>query len=216
MDAWGCYNCPYSLQISMALLNARMSAMSFKRWSIPVVLPLISLMLSKFSLILPLVWTIELSLWKLFLFPCVIDVVLCFRATYRPSGSSYCRLRHRSSVLLVIWNLVCTINPFFWYGGTKIMFYEIEMDARLVCQLLLDKNGIGVIKFIIKTLNHMVFNNFHRIWAVCFGNTKGWILKFFFPFSRWRCWYVRGRDQKGWRSKSTIGPKTSLDGFVHT
>ncbi|KGN48228.1 probable 3-deoxy-D-manno-octulosonic acid transferase, mitochondrial [Cucumis sativus] len=40
--------------IAMALLNARMSAMSFNRWSIPVFLPLISFMLSKFSLILPL------------------------------------------------------------------------------------------------------------------------------------------------------------------
>ncbi|XP_022925547.1 probable 3-deoxy-D-manno-octulosonic acid transferase, mitochondrial isoform X2 [Cucurbita moschata] len=40
--------------ITMALLNARMSATSFKHWSIPVFIPLISLMLSKFSLILPL------------------------------------------------------------------------------------------------------------------------------------------------------------------
>ncbi|XP_008462526.2 probable 3-deoxy-D-manno-octulosonic acid transferase, mitochondrial isoform X1 [Cucumis melo] len=40
--------------IDMALLNARMSATSFKHWSIPVFLPLISFMLSKFSLILPL------------------------------------------------------------------------------------------------------------------------------------------------------------------
>ncbi|KAF8403201.1 hypothetical protein HHK36_011300 [Tetracentron sinense] len=40
--------------IAVALLNARISAKSFKHWSGPVVLPLISLMLSKFSLISPL------------------------------------------------------------------------------------------------------------------------------------------------------------------
>ena len=35
------------------------------------------------------------------------------------------------------------------------MFYV--MNAQLVCQLLLDKNGIGVITFLIKTSNHIVF-----------------------------------------------------------
>ncbi|MCL7027828.1 hypothetical protein MKW94_006379 [Papaver nudicaule] len=40
--------------ISMALLNARISSKSFHRWSRPVVLPLISAMLSRFSLIAPL------------------------------------------------------------------------------------------------------------------------------------------------------------------
>ncbi|KAE9590049.1 putative transferase [Lupinus albus] len=40
--------------IKLALLNARMSERSFKIWSRPVLLPLISLMLSKFSLIVPL------------------------------------------------------------------------------------------------------------------------------------------------------------------
>ncbi|CAN6718855.1 unnamed protein product [Malus baccata var. baccata] len=40
--------------IMLALLNARVSTKSFKRWSGPVLLPLISLMLSKFSLISPL------------------------------------------------------------------------------------------------------------------------------------------------------------------
>ncbi|KAL6133532.1 hypothetical protein ACLB2K_065767 [Fragaria x ananassa] len=40
--------------IMLALLNARVSTKSFKRWSRPVLLPLISLMLSKFSLIAPL------------------------------------------------------------------------------------------------------------------------------------------------------------------
>ncbi|KAK7279487.1 hypothetical protein RJT34_24540 [Clitoria ternatea] len=40
--------------ITLALLNARMSEKSFKVWSGPVLLPLISLMLSKFSLIVPL------------------------------------------------------------------------------------------------------------------------------------------------------------------
>ncbi|KAJ9181466.1 hypothetical protein P3X46_009594 [Hevea brasiliensis] len=41
-------------QISLALLNARVSMKSFRLWSQPVLLPLISLMLSKFSLIIPL------------------------------------------------------------------------------------------------------------------------------------------------------------------
>ncbi|KAK7345430.1 hypothetical protein VNO77_16034 [Canavalia gladiata] len=40
--------------ITLALLNARMSEKSFKIWSGSVLLPLISLMLSKFSLIVPL------------------------------------------------------------------------------------------------------------------------------------------------------------------
>ncbi|XP_074276723.1 putative 3-deoxy-D-manno-octulosonic acid transferase, mitochondrial isoform X2 [Silene latifolia] len=41
-------------EIFLALLNARMSEKSFRRWSAPSVLPLITLMLSKFSLISPL------------------------------------------------------------------------------------------------------------------------------------------------------------------
>ncbi|XP_078153390.1 KDO transferase A isoform X1 [Carex rostrata] len=40
--------------IKLGLLNARMSRKSFMRWSTPLALPLISLMLSKFSLIAPL------------------------------------------------------------------------------------------------------------------------------------------------------------------
>ncbi|XLU44229.1 hypothetical protein S245_039043, partial [Arachis hypogaea] len=40
--------------ITLALLNARMSEKSFEVWSRPVLLPLISLMLSEFSLIAPL------------------------------------------------------------------------------------------------------------------------------------------------------------------
>ncbi|XP_054800960.1 probable 3-deoxy-D-manno-octulosonic acid transferase, mitochondrial isoform X2 [Prosopis cineraria] len=40
--------------IALVLLNARMSKKSFKVWSSPLLLPLISLMLSKFSLICPL------------------------------------------------------------------------------------------------------------------------------------------------------------------
>ncbi|KAI8563176.1 hypothetical protein RHMOL_Rhmol03G0092100 [Rhododendron molle] len=40
--------------IALVLLNARMSAKSFKSWSGPLLLPLASLMLSKFSLISPL------------------------------------------------------------------------------------------------------------------------------------------------------------------
>ncbi|KAG2262473.1 hypothetical protein Bca52824_069552 [Brassica carinata] len=42
------------LRIPLALLNARMSTKSFKRWSNPLILPLASLLLSKFSLIAPL------------------------------------------------------------------------------------------------------------------------------------------------------------------
>ncbi|CAA2983751.1 probable 3-deoxy-D-manno-octulosonic acid transferase, mitochondrial [Olea europaea var. sylvestris] len=40
--------------IALALLNGRMSKKSFQNWSQPAILPLIRLMLSKFSLILPL------------------------------------------------------------------------------------------------------------------------------------------------------------------
>ncbi|PPE02876.1 hypothetical protein GOBAR_DD00083 [Gossypium barbadense] len=40
--------------IGLALLNARLSAKSFRHWSRPVLFPLISLLLSKFSLIAPL------------------------------------------------------------------------------------------------------------------------------------------------------------------
>ncbi|XP_043724968.1 probable 3-deoxy-D-manno-octulosonic acid transferase, mitochondrial isoform X2 [Telopea speciosissima] len=40
--------------IVVALLNARMSSKSFKLWSAPIALPLISLMLSRFSLIAPI------------------------------------------------------------------------------------------------------------------------------------------------------------------
>ncbi|XVF55622.1 hypothetical protein PTKIN_Ptkin06aG0051100 [Pterospermum kingtungense] len=40
--------------IGLALLNARLSAKSFRNWSRPVLFPLISLLLSKFSLIAPL------------------------------------------------------------------------------------------------------------------------------------------------------------------
>lgn len=40
--------------IALALLNGRISSKSFQNWSHPVTLPLIKLMLSKFSLILPL------------------------------------------------------------------------------------------------------------------------------------------------------------------
>jgi 3-deoxy-D-manno-octulosonic-acid transferase len=42
------------LLIPLGLLNARMSTKSFKRWSSPLLLPLVSLLLSKFSLIAPL------------------------------------------------------------------------------------------------------------------------------------------------------------------
>lgn len=49
------YSHLFALQIVLALLNARMSSKSFKIFSGPVLLPLISLMLSKFSLIVPLV-----------------------------------------------------------------------------------------------------------------------------------------------------------------
>ncbi|VVB13102.1 unnamed protein product [Arabis nemorensis] len=46
--------CAAGLLIPLALLNARMSTKSFKRWSSPLFLPLVSLLLSKFSLIAPL------------------------------------------------------------------------------------------------------------------------------------------------------------------
>ncbi|CAM8925003.1 unnamed protein product [Rhodiola kirilowii] len=46
--------CASNYGIALALLNARISENSFSRWSIPIFRPLISLMLSKFSLIVPL------------------------------------------------------------------------------------------------------------------------------------------------------------------
>ncbi|KAL2250717.1 UNVERIFIED_CONTAM: putative 3-deoxy-D-manno-octulosonic acid transferase, mitochondrial [Sesamum indicum] len=44
----------FDVPIALTLLNGRMSTTSFRNWSHPVILPLITLMLSKFSLILPL------------------------------------------------------------------------------------------------------------------------------------------------------------------
>jgi 3-deoxy-D-manno-octulosonic-acid transferase len=41
-------------QIAVVLLNARMSLKSFNRWSLPLGLQLVSLMLSKLSLVIPL------------------------------------------------------------------------------------------------------------------------------------------------------------------
>jgi 3-deoxy-D-manno-octulosonic-acid transferase len=46
---------PAYFQIAVALLNARMSLKSFNRWSMCLGLPLVSLMLSKLSLVIPLV-----------------------------------------------------------------------------------------------------------------------------------------------------------------
>ncbi|KFK24841.1 hypothetical protein AALP_AA8G031600 [Arabis alpina] len=46
--------CAAGLLIPLALLNARMSTKSYKRWSSPFSRPLVSLLLSKFSLIAPL------------------------------------------------------------------------------------------------------------------------------------------------------------------
>ena len=44
-----------SVQIPLALLNARMSLASFERWSAPPIKPLVAAMLARFSLIAPLV-----------------------------------------------------------------------------------------------------------------------------------------------------------------
>ncbi|XP_050380411.1 probable 3-deoxy-D-manno-octulosonic acid transferase, mitochondrial isoform X2 [Argentina anserina] len=60
-------------QIMLALLNARISTKSFKRWSGPVLLPLISLMLSKFSLIAPLSTTQAIHFQLLHAPPFVIN-----------------------------------------------------------------------------------------------------------------------------------------------
>nr|GMC79587.1 probable 3-deoxy-D-manno-octulosonic acid transferase, mitochondrial isoform X1 [Ipomoea batatas] len=46
--------CAAKNEITLALLNARMSRTSYQNWSLPVILPLTSLLLSKFSLIVPL------------------------------------------------------------------------------------------------------------------------------------------------------------------
>ncbi|KAG7961278.1 hypothetical protein I3843_09G007200 [Carya illinoinensis] len=59
--------------IVLALLNARMSAKSFKHFSGPVLLPLISLMLSKFSLIVPLSNMQAIQFQLLQAPPCVIN-----------------------------------------------------------------------------------------------------------------------------------------------
>ncbi|XP_050380409.1 probable 3-deoxy-D-manno-octulosonic acid transferase, mitochondrial isoform X1 [Argentina anserina] len=59
--------------IMLALLNARISTKSFKRWSGPVLLPLISLMLSKFSLIAPLSTTQAIHFQLLHAPPFVIN-----------------------------------------------------------------------------------------------------------------------------------------------
>ncbi|KAJ3677021.1 hypothetical protein LUZ60_002745 [Juncus effusus] len=58
--------------IKLALLNARISSISFDRWSTPLALPLISLMLSKFSLISPLSNTEAVRFQLLGAPPCII------------------------------------------------------------------------------------------------------------------------------------------------
>ncbi|XP_061337698.1 probable 3-deoxy-D-manno-octulosonic acid transferase, mitochondrial isoform X3 [Gastrolobium bilobum] len=59
--------------ITLALLNARISEKSFKVWSGPVLLPLISLMLSKFSLIVPLSTEQGIRFQLLQAPPCIIN-----------------------------------------------------------------------------------------------------------------------------------------------
>lgn len=95
-------------QISLAILNARMSLKSFRIWSAPVVLPVAKLILSKFSLIVPLVCT-GFSVSKVFCYN-LYWTFICYRATHRPSIFSYCKHRHWPSIFLVIWNLVCHIS----------------------------------------------------------------------------------------------------------
>ena len=52
-----CYELPTYLQIAVALLNARISLISFNHWLMPLGSPIIALMLSKLSLVVPLVST---------------------------------------------------------------------------------------------------------------------------------------------------------------
>ncbi|XP_047316563.1 probable 3-deoxy-D-manno-octulosonic acid transferase, mitochondrial [Impatiens glandulifera] len=59
--------------VALALLNARMSSKSFASWSGPVALPLVSLMLSKFSLISPLSMTQGINLQLLQAPPFIIN-----------------------------------------------------------------------------------------------------------------------------------------------
>ncbi|EPS66108.1 hypothetical protein M569_08668, partial [Genlisea aurea] len=59
--------------IVLALLNARVSADSFRRWSHPVTFPLITLLLSRFSLILPLSTTQGIRLQLLQAPPSVVN-----------------------------------------------------------------------------------------------------------------------------------------------
>uniref|UniRef100_A0A2P2JTP7 Uncharacterized protein MANES_08G018900 n=1 Tax=Rhizophora mucronata TaxID=61149 RepID=A0A2P2JTP7_RHIMU len=81
--------------ISLTLLNARMSEKSFMLWMQPMLLPLISLMLSKFSLIVPLVCTCAFLLISclplLFYCHCLIGF---YRVLCKQSIFSFCRPHH--------------------------------------------------------------------------------------------------------------------------
>lgn len=97
-------------QIALVLLNARMSAKSFNIWSGPLLLPLASLMLSKFSLISPLVSFYLSSLDSVaFSVTLRLTLFLCYRALCRLSVFSFCKLLHLSLTSPVTWNMVCKV-----------------------------------------------------------------------------------------------------------
>lgn len=61
-------------KITLALINARISERSFQRWSMLAILPLITLMLSKFSLIVPLSMTEAIHFQLLQASPFIVSV----------------------------------------------------------------------------------------------------------------------------------------------
>lgn len=103
------YAQPFSIQIALALLNARISSKSFQYWSLPVFLPLVAFLLSKFALIVPLVCTLSMNQIFRPQDTATISVFqkICNRAIHRQFSCSCCELHHLSSTFLVTLNTVC-------------------------------------------------------------------------------------------------------------
>lgn len=128
------YNLFYSCQIPLALLNGRVSEKSFKLWSGPVLLPLIALMLSKFSLIVPLVcapWYFYLTVLHydapqyfclhsnsyIFIKPSLnILIVLEYRAGHPVSATASTSLYHKLFWWSEVWYVIhfFTQNHWIW------------------------------------------------------------------------------------------------------
>ena len=84
-----------SLQIPLALLNARMSLKSFERWSAAPMQPLVAAMLSQFSLIAPLV---------LFL-PAMYCISFLQDRQCTWCNTCYCDVQHLFIWILWIWKI---------------------------------------------------------------------------------------------------------------